>query len=48
VWENKGEFKDLLLADEDIASTLGADAIEKLFDLSHHLKFVDNIFERVF
>ena len=28
VWENKGEFKDLLLADEDIASTLGADAIK--------------------
>lgn len=48
VWENKGEFKDLLLADEDIASTLGADSIENLFDLSHHLKFVDHIFERVF
>lgn len=48
VWENKGEFKDFLLADQDIASTLGADSIENLFDLSHHLKFVDHIFERVF
>jgi adenylosuccinate lyase len=48
VWENKGEFKDFLLADEDIVNTLGADSIENLFDLSHHLKFVDHIFERVF
>ncbi len=48
VWENKGEFKDLLLSDEDIVSTLGADSIENLFDFSHHLKFVDHIFERVF
>jgi len=48
VWENKGDFKSLLLGDEDIVRTLGADSIENLFDLSHHLRYVDHIFERVF
>lgn len=48
VWENKGDFKDLLKEDPDIANVLGAEAIESLFDLSHHLQHVDIIFERVF
>jgi len=48
VWESGGDFKDLLLADVDIVRTLGSETIENLFDLSHHLKFVDHIFERVF
>jgi adenylosuccinate lyase len=48
VWENKGDFMSLLLGDEDIVRTLGAEAIENLFDLSHHLRYVDHIFERVF
>jgi len=48
VWDGKEDFKDLLKKDEDVVRVLGADAIDGLFDLSHHLKYVDTIFERVF
>ncbi len=48
VWENKGDFKDLLKKDRDITDVLGNEAIESLFDLSHHFQHVDKIFERVF
>ncbi|MBN1635849.1 MAG: adenylosuccinate lyase [Deltaproteobacteria bacterium] len=48
VWENRGEFKELIMNDPDISATLGRDAIEGLFDMSHHLAYVDTIFERVF
>jgi adenylosuccinate lyase len=48
VWEGRENFKDLLMKDEDIVKVLGKEAIEGLFDLSHHLQYVDKIFERVF
>lgn len=48
VWENRGEFKDLIKNDADIVSTLGDNAIDGLFDMDHHLMHVDTIFERVF
>jgi len=48
VWENRGEFKELIMNDPDISPTLGRDAVEGLFDMSHHLAYVDTIFERVF
>ena len=48
VWESRGDFKELLKKDPDVARVLGAGAIEGLFDLSHHLRHVDKIFERVF
>lgn len=48
VWENKGEFQELLQKDTDVVSILGKETIEKLFDISHHLAYVDRIFERVF
>ncbi len=48
VWESRGDFKELLKKDPDVARVLGAGAIEGLFDLSHHLQHVDKIFERVF
>jgi adenylosuccinate lyase len=48
VWEGKEDFKELLKKDEDVVRVLGADAIDGLFDLSHHLQYVDKIFERVF
>jgi adenylosuccinate lyase len=48
VWEGDKDFKGLLRKDEDIVKVLGVDAIEDLFDLSHHLAYVDAIFERVF
>jgi len=48
VWEHKGDFKDLLKKDQDVMNVLQEEEIEKLFDISHHLAYVDTIFERVF
>jgi adenylosuccinate lyase len=48
VWEGKGDFKSLLLADEDLAEHLTTEEIDAIFDVRHHLKHVDTIFERVF
>ena len=48
VWAGKGEFKELLLADEDLKKYLSAEEIEEIFDVNYHLKHVDTIFRRVF
>ncbi len=48
VWEGTGEFKSLLLADEELSQYLTHDEIASIFDLSHHLRHVDTIFQRVF
>jgi adenylosuccinate lyase len=47
-FEEKRDFKALLLADRDIGSVLSASDIEKAFDLNDQLRHVDHIFERVF
>lgn len=48
VWNGQGRFLDLLKADQDVVSHLGAPAIEALFDLGYHTKHVGTIFQRVF
>ena len=48
VWEGKGQFLDLLLADREIGKHIDAEALTALFDLAYHTKHVDAIFERVF
>jgi adenylosuccinate lyase len=47
-WRGEGEFLPLLKADKDVAKVLSARELEALFDLDHHLKHVDTIFERVY
>ena len=42
------DFKALLLDDADLAGVLSASEIEKAFDLDHHFRNVDTIFDRVF
>ena len=42
------DFKELLLADSDVAGVLTAAQIERAFDLDEQLKHVGHIFERVF
>jgi adenylosuccinate lyase len=42
------DFKQLLLADPDVARALPAGEIERAFDLDQQLKHVDYIFDRVF
>lgn len=48
VWEGGDDFKTLLLKDSDVLAGLSAQEIDQCFDLGHHLRYVDYIFERVF
>ncbi len=48
VWEGKGRFLDLLLADREIGKVLDAEQLSALFDLAYHTKHVDAVFARVF
>ncbi len=48
VWEGKGDFKEALLNDPEVTAKLSREKIEDLFDLSHHMKYIDTIFKRVF
>ncbi|MCK0138193.1 adenylosuccinate lyase [Aliiroseovarius sp. F47248L] len=48
VWETGCDFKEELLADDDVVKALGAEGIEEKFDLGYHTKHVDTIFKRVF
>ena len=47
-WNGEGTLLDLLKADPDVSRALSATELEALFDLGHHFKRVDTIFERVF
>lgn len=48
VRRGEGEFLGLLKTGTDVALTLSAGNLEGLFDLGHHLKQLDAVFERVF
>jgi adenylosuccinate lyase len=44
----EGKFRDLLAADTDVAAKLPPAGLDECFDLTHHLRFVDVIFDRTF
>jgi adenylosuccinate lyase len=46
-WEEKTMFRDLVEADETVEEYLTSKEIEEAFDLDHHSRNVDRIFERV-
>jgi adenylosuccinate lyase len=48
VWDEGGDYRELVRADEDIAAHLSAEEIERVFDVKYYLRNVDQIFERVF
>jgi adenylosuccinate lyase len=48
VWDEGGDYKELLLEDADISAKLSAEEIEKVFDVRHYLRNVDKVFARVF
>lgn len=48
VWDEGGDYFDLVKNDADISSFLSADEIARVFDLKHYLRNVDGVFERVF
>ena len=41
-----GDFKQALLADPDVTKTLSRAEIDACFDLSHALRYVDEIIDR--
>ena len=47
-FDEKRDFKALLLADRDITAALPAGEVERAFDLDEQLRHVDDIFGRVF
>ncbi len=47
-FDERRDFKALLLVDPDIGSVLTPADVERAFDLDEHLRHVDHIFERVF
>lgn len=46
-WQEKVMFRDLVERNETIQEFLSADEIEEAFDLEHHTRNVERIFERV-
>ncbi|MCX6545327.1 MAG: adenylosuccinate lyase [Acidobacteria bacterium] len=42
------DFRDLLKHDADVTSAISADELDRLFDLKHQLRHVDEVFHRVF
>jgi adenylosuccinate lyase len=47
-WQDGTPLLELLRADPEVGAHLDPEALAALFDLDHHLKHVDRIFERVF
>ena len=48
VWRGEGDFLAFLKADPEVTAALPPAELDPLFDLAHHTKHVDTIFERVF
>lgn len=48
VWDQGGEYRELVQKDADISTYLSAEEIARVFDVWHYLRNVDRVFERVF
>ncbi|MCD9185522.1 MAG: adenylosuccinate lyase [Pyrinomonadaceae bacterium] len=48
VWDEGGEYKDLVMQDADIRAKLSVAEIERAFDVKHYLRNVEKVFARVF
>jgi len=48
VWDEGGDYKDLVMKDADISSHLSIEEIARVFDLKHYLRNVEKVFARVF
>jgi adenylosuccinate lyase len=48
VWDEGGEYKELVMNDADVTSKLSPEEIARVFDLKHYLRNVEKVFERVF
>lgn len=48
VWDEGGDYKDLVTKDADISSRLSPEEIARVFDLKYYLRNVEKVFARVF
>ena len=48
VWDEGGEFRDLVSADKEITNKLSTEEIERVFSYEHYLRNVGKVFDRVF
>ncbi len=48
VWDEGGNYKELVMKDADVNSKLSPEEIARVFDLKHYLRNVDKVFDRVF
>jgi adenylosuccinate lyase len=48
VWDEGGEYKDLIMKDADISARLSTEEIVRVFDVKHYLRNVEKVFDRVF
>jgi adenylosuccinate lyase len=48
VWDEGGDYKELVMKDADISSHLSQEEIARVFDVNHYMRNVDKIFARVF
>jgi adenylosuccinate lyase len=48
VWDEGGDYKNLIARDADISSRLSPEEIARVFDINYYLRNVDKVFERTF
>ncbi len=48
VWDEGGDYNELVTNDADISSNLSKEEIARVFDLKHYMRNVDTVFARVF
>ena len=48
VWDEGGEYRELVVNDPDISKTLSTSEIDAVFDVKHYLRNVEKVFKRVF
>ncbi|HQZ95911.1 MAG TPA: adenylosuccinate lyase [Pyrinomonadaceae bacterium] len=48
VWDEGGDYPELVKQDTDISSHLSTEEIARVFDLKHYLRNVEKVFDRVF
>ena len=48
VWDEGGEYRELIRRDADVTSHLSAEEVDRVFDLKHYLRNVEKVFARVF
>jgi adenylosuccinate lyase len=47
-WKEEGDFASLLKGDQEVGKHLSEPELARLFDMEHHIKHVETIFQRVF